>query len=56
MRIHRTTYEVLTGRGIALTGVADEGGWGPTLARNEQALEVLMEAIEHAGELCGGGK
>jgi len=30
-------------------GVADEGGWWPDFATNEQALEMLVRAIEHAG-------
>ena len=49
VRIHRATHDVVSGRGIPLTGVADEGGWGPTLERNEQALELLIEGIERAG-------
>jgi enolase 1/2/3 len=30
-------------------GVADEGGWWPDFATNEQALETLVRAIERAG-------
>ncbi|HUN40368.1 MAG TPA: phosphopyruvate hydratase [Acetobacteraceae bacterium] len=32
-----------------LAGVADEGGWWPAFSTNEQALETLVRAIEHAG-------
>jgi enolase len=32
-----------------LQGVADEGGWWPAFSANEQALETLVRAIEHAG-------
>ena len=32
-----------------LAGVADEGGWWPDFASNEQALETLVAAIERAG-------
>jgi enolase len=32
-----------------LAGVADEGGWWPVFATNEQALETLLRAIERAG-------
>ena len=32
-----------------LAGVADEGGWWPAFATNEQALETLVRAIERAG-------
>ena len=30
-------------------GVADEGGWWPAFATNEQALDTLVRAIERAG-------
>jgi enolase len=32
-----------------LRGVADEGGWWPDFATNEEALGALVEAIERAG-------
>jgi enolase len=32
-----------------LQGVADEGGWWPAFTANEQALEMLVRAIERAG-------
>ena len=32
-----------------LAGVADEGGWWPMFDANEEALEMLVRAIEHAG-------
>ncbi|HCX34263.1 MAG TPA: phosphopyruvate hydratase [Rhodocyclaceae bacterium] len=35
-------------------GVADEGGWWPDFATNEQALETLVTAIERAGFVPGG--
>lgn len=47
--IHRAARGILDRRGCLLTGVADEGGWGPVLASNEEALEVLASAIEQAG-------
>ena len=34
-------------------GVADEGGWWPAFATNEQALEMLVRAIERAGLIPG---
>jgi enolase len=40
---------VLETRGYLLTGVADEGGWGPRLPTNQTALDVMVEAIERAG-------
>ncbi|RNC68927.1 MAG: phosphopyruvate hydratase [Desulfuromonadales bacterium] len=39
---------VLKGRGYN-TAVGDEGGFAPNLKSNEEALEVIMEAIEKAG-------
>jgi len=47
--IHRMTRRLLADRGCVLTGVADEGGWGPILTSNGQALDVLTRAIERAG-------
>jgi enolase len=47
--IHRTARDILDSRGFVLTGVADEGGWGPLLKSNEEALAILTEAIERAG-------
>ncbi|MEO8129784.1 MAG: phosphopyruvate hydratase [Bryobacteraceae bacterium] len=47
--IHRAARMVLEQAGCVLTGVADEGGWGPRLDSNEKALEYLTRAIEQAG-------
>jgi enolase len=47
--VHGAARAVLEKRGYLLTGVADEGGWGPRLPTNETALEVMVEAIERAG-------
>ena len=46
--VHRAARAVLEKRGYTLTGVADEGGWGPHLPSNETAVDVMLEAIEHA--------
>ena len=46
--VHRAARAVLEKRGYAMTGVADEGGWGPRLPTNETALDVMIEAIERA--------
>ncbi len=53
VRIHRTMAEVLDRDGYTLTGVADEGGWGPHLKSNEAALEYMIRAIEGAGYVPG---
>jgi len=49
VRVHASARQVLDERGLVTTGVADEGGWGPRFASNEQALQVLTEAIERTG-------
>jgi enolase len=46
--VYRSAGELLRARGAA-GGVADEGGWWPDFATNEQALETLVAAIERAG-------
>lgn len=43
---------VLKSRGLN-TAVGDEGGFAPNLARNEDALAVIVEAIERAGYRAG---
>ncbi|MFN8610335.1 MAG: phosphopyruvate hydratase [Vulcanimicrobiota bacterium] len=43
---------VLKKRGLA-TGVGDEGGFAPDLKSNEEALELIMQAIEKAGYKAG---
>ena len=43
---------MLAERGLS-TAVGDEGGFAPDLARNEDAITVLLEAIERAGSTPG---
>ncbi len=43
---------VLATRGLS-TAVGDEGGFAPDLPNNEEAVKVLMEAIEAAGRIPG---
>jgi enolase len=43
-----TLKKVLAKKGYA-TSVGDEGGFAPSLKSNEEALEVVMEAIKKAG-------
>jgi len=47
--IHHSTRALLEKEGHILTGVADEGGWGPRLKNNEAALDILTRAITAAG-------
>jgi enolase len=51
--VHRAARRVIEDRGFVLTGVADEGGWGPKFQSNQQALEILSEAIHVSGYLPG---
>ena len=45
---YQALKKVLIDRGLS-TGVGDEGGFAPDLPSNEEALKVLLEAIERAG-------
>lgn len=47
--VHAAARAVIDTRGLVLTGVADEGGWGPHVSSNEEGLRILTEAIECAG-------
>ncbi|MEO1477898.1 MAG: phosphopyruvate hydratase, partial [Bacteroidota bacterium] len=44
--------KVLQGKGYG-TAVGDEGGFAPNLGSNEEAIEVILEAIEKAGFIPG---
>ncbi|TKJ30439.1 MAG: phosphopyruvate hydratase [Chloroflexi bacterium B3_Chlor] len=44
--------KVLRAKGYS-TGVGDEGGFAPSLGSNEEAIEVILEAIEGAGYEAG---
>ena len=46
--VYHTLKGVLKAKGLA-TGVGDEGGFAPNLGSNEEALQVITEAIEKAG-------
>jgi enolase len=46
--VFRAAGELMAGTG-RLAGAADEGGWWPVFASNEQALDDLVTAIERAG-------
>lgn len=45
---YHTLAGVLSERGLS-TAVGDEGGFAPDLSSNEQAVQLLVEAIEKAG-------
>jgi enolase len=48
VEIFHSLKKVLSGRGMG-TNVGDEGGFAPNLGTNEEAIEVILEAIEKAG-------
>ncbi|WP_456446989.1 phosphopyruvate hydratase [Thiolapillus sp.] len=50
--VFHTLKSVLGKRGLATT-VGDEGGFAPNLSSNEEAIEVILEAIEKAGYKAG---
>jgi enolase len=51
-RVYHAAGELMRAAG-KLRGVADEGGWWPEFASNEEAIETLTRAIERAGFVPG---
>ncbi len=52
VEIFHSLRKVLAGMGLS-TAVGDEGGFAPDLKTNEEALQVIMTAIEKAGYTPG---
>lgn len=52
VRSYHSLKKILAERGLS-TGVGDEGGFAPDLGSNEEAVELLLEAIEKAGLVPG---
>jgi len=50
--VYHSLKGVLRGRGYNTT-VGDEGGFAPTLGSNEEAIELILEAIERTGYAPG---
>ncbi len=50
--IYHTLKGILKARGYS-TSVGDEGGFAPSLKSNEEAIEVILQAIEKAGYQAG---
>jgi enolase len=50
--VYRAAGRLMAAKG-PLTGVADEGGWWPNFASNEDALDTLTKAIEASGHRAG---
>jgi len=49
---YHTLKKVVGERGLS-TAIGDEGGFAPDLASNEEAVALLVEAIERAGRIPG---
>ena len=49
---YHTLKKLLHDRGLS-TAIGDEGGFAPNLAKNEDAIKILVEAIELAGYTPG---
>jgi enolase len=52
-QVYAVAGKLLAERGL-LQGVADEGGYWPAFGSNEEALDMLVRAIERAGFTPGG--
>ncbi|MBW3591528.1 MAG: phosphopyruvate hydratase [Actinobacteria bacterium] len=50
--VYKTLKSVLLAKGLS-TSVGDEGGFAPNLGSNEEALSLLVEAIEQSGYTPG---
>ena len=50
--VYQTLKKVLKDKGYS-TAVGDEGGFAPKLSKNEEAIEVIIEAITKAGYTPG---
>ncbi len=51
--VYRALSSVLTRHGFEGVLVGDEGGFGPRLHSNEQAIEMILEAVADAGLAAG---
>jgi enolase len=52
VEVFHTLSDVLADRGYS-TAVGDEGGFAPDLRSNEEAIELVVEAVEKAGYTAG---
>lgn len=51
--VFHTLKGVLKAHGVPAAGVGDEGGYAPNLRKDEDALAIIVEAIEKAGYIPG---
>ncbi len=52
VEIYQSLKKLLNKKGLK-TSVGDEGGFAPTLEKNEEALELIIEASENIGYIAG---
>lgn len=50
--VYQSLKTLLHSKGLS-TSVGDEGGFAPSLKANEEAIEIILEAIEKTGYKCG---
>lgn len=53
--VYHHLKKLLKNRGLS-AAVGDEGGFAPNIANEEEAIQLIMEAITKAGYSCGRGK
>ena len=53
--VYHHLKKLLKNRGLSVV-VGDEGGFAPNIANEEEAIQLIMEAITKAGYSCGRGK
>ncbi|MCM8774430.1 MAG: phosphopyruvate hydratase [Candidatus Omnitrophica bacterium] len=52
VEVYHNLKSILKSKGLS-TAVGDEGGFAPNLSRNEEAIEIIISAIERAGYKSG---
>ena len=52
VEVYHVLKDVLRKKGL-FTGVGDEGGFAPNLSSNEEAIKIILQAIEEAGYRAG---
>lgn len=52
VEVYHVLKKILKERGLS-TGVGDEGGFAPNVENEEEALNIILEAIESAGYIAG---
>lgn len=53
--VYHHLKKLLKNRGLSVA-VGDEGGFAPNIANEEEAIQLIMEAITKVGYSCGRGK